>query len=116
MAGNAVESDANTLAKGVNASSREPDFWRRWSIRIRIRLPRRERKAAEDGSIVWYRNVGRAKEPKLKAARLVGKSPAEWGGDNKRGPRDWGLRVKPCVFDWDGPQARGKEKGWAVDV
>lgn len=58
---------------------------------------------AEDGSVVWYRNAGSASEPKLEAARpLVGKSPIEWGGDDKRGPRDWGLRVKPCVFDWDG--------------
>jgi hypothetical protein len=58
---------------------------------------------ADDGSVVWYRNVGSAKEPKLEAAgQLVGKSPVGWGGDDKRGPRDWGLRVKPCVFDWDG--------------
>ena len=58
---------------------------------------------AEDGSVVWYRNAGTAKEPKLEAARpLVGPSPVGWGGDEKRGPRDWGLRVKPCVFDWDG--------------
>src|SRR5260370_3181513 len=58
---------------------------------------------ADDGSAVWYRNVGSAREPKLEAARpLIGKSPLGWGGDDKRGPRDWGLRVKPCVFDWDG--------------
>jgi hypothetical protein len=58
---------------------------------------------AEDGSVVWYRNVGSAKEPKLEAARpLIGASPVGWGGDEKRGPCDWGLRVKPCVFDWDG--------------
>jgi hypothetical protein len=58
---------------------------------------------ADDGSVVWYRNVATSKEPKLEAAReLVGKSPVGWGGDEKRGPRDWGLRVKPCVFDWDG--------------
>jgi hypothetical protein len=58
---------------------------------------------AEDGSVVWYRNVGTARAPRLEAARpLVGKSPVGWGGDDRRGPRDWGLRVKPCVFDWDG--------------
>jgi hypothetical protein len=58
---------------------------------------------ADDGSVVWYRNVGTSKEQKLEAARkLVGKSPVGWGGDEKRGPRDWGLRVKLCVFDWDG--------------
>jgi hypothetical protein len=58
---------------------------------------------AEDGSVVWYRNAGTATEPKLEAARpLIGESPVGWGGDDKRGPRDWGLRVKPCVFDWNG--------------
>jgi hypothetical protein len=58
---------------------------------------------AEDGSVVWYRNVGSPKEPRLEAARtLIPKSPLGWGGDNKRRPGDWGLRVKPCVVDWDG--------------
>jgi hypothetical protein len=58
---------------------------------------------ADDGSVVCYRNAGSTREPKLEAAReLVGKSPVGWGGDDKRGPRDWGLRVKPCVFDWNG--------------
>lgn len=58
---------------------------------------------ADDGSVVWYRNTGGASAAKLEAARqLVGKSPVGWSGDDKRGPRDWGLRVKPCVFDWDG--------------
>jgi hypothetical protein len=58
---------------------------------------------AEDGSVVWYRNAGSRTQPRLEAARsLVGKSPVGWGGDERRGPRDWGLRVKPCVFDWDG--------------
>jgi hypothetical protein len=56
-----------------------------------------------EGRVVWYRNVGTAQAPRLEAARqLVGKSPVGWGGDERRGPRDWGLRVKPCVFDWDG--------------
>ncbi len=58
---------------------------------------------ADDGSVIWYRNVGSARVPKLEAARpLVGQSPVGWGGDAKRSPGDWGLRVKPCVFDWDG--------------
>jgi FG-GAP-like repeat len=58
---------------------------------------------AEDGSVVWYRNVGSAQEPKLEAARtLVGKSPIGWGGDEGRRANDWGLRVKPCVIDWNG--------------
>jgi hypothetical protein len=58
---------------------------------------------AEDGSVVWHRNTGTAREPKLAPARtLIGKSPAGWNGDDSRGPTDWGLRVKPCVADWDG--------------
>jgi hypothetical protein len=58
---------------------------------------------AEDGSVVWYRNVGTAREPKLEAARtLVGKSPVGWNGDDRRRPGEWGRRVKPCVVDWDG--------------
>jgi hypothetical protein len=58
---------------------------------------------ADDGSVVWYRNVGSPKEPKLEAARpLVAKSPVGWGGDDRRGPGEWGLRVKPCVVDWYG--------------
>jgi hypothetical protein len=57
---------------------------------------------AGDGSVVWYRNAGGAKEPKLEAARtLVKESPVGWGGDDRRGPGDWGLRVKPCVVDWN---------------
>jgi hypothetical protein len=58
---------------------------------------------AEDGSVVWHRNIGTAREPKLEAARmLIGKSPHGWGGDEKRQPGDWGLRVKFCVVDWNG--------------
>lgn len=58
---------------------------------------------ADDGSVVWYRNSGDARKPRLEAARqLVGKSPVGRGGDDRRGPRDWGLCVKPCVFDWNG--------------
>jgi hypothetical protein len=57
----------------------------------------------EDGSVVWYRNHGRATEPLLQAAKtLVGQSPVGWKGDDTRQPGEWGLRVKPCVFDWDG--------------
>jgi len=57
----------------------------------------------DEGSVVWYRNVGTAKEPKLAAAQtLVGKSPLGWGDDSRRNPGEWGLRVKPCVVDWTG--------------
>jgi len=57
----------------------------------------------DEGSVLWYRNIGTSRAPKLEAARtLVGKSPLGWGSDDQRQPGDWGLRVKPCVFDWDG--------------
>jgi hypothetical protein len=58
---------------------------------------------AEDGSVVWFRNAGTAAQPRLEAPRpLVGKSPVGWNDDSRRGPNDWGLRVKICVVDWDG--------------
>ena len=58
---------------------------------------------ADDGSVVWFRNTGTPLAPKLAAARqLIGASPLGWGQDDKRRPGDWGLRVKPCVVDWDG--------------
>jgi hypothetical protein len=58
---------------------------------------------ADDGSVVWYRNAGGRSRPRLEAARtLIGKSPLGWGGDDSRQEKDWGLRVKPCVVDWDG--------------
>jgi len=58
---------------------------------------------AEDGSVVWYRNIGTKGRPKLEAARqLIPKSPCGWNGDDSRRPGEWGLRVKPCVIDWDG--------------
>ena len=42
-------------------------------------------------------------QPRLEAARpLIGPSPVGWGDDEKRRPGEWGLRVKPCVVDWDG--------------
>ena len=57
---------------------------------------------SEDGSVVWYRNVGTRKEPALAAAKtLVGKSPLDrQDGDRRKGA--WGTRVKPCVVDWHG--------------
>jgi FG-GAP-like repeat len=58
---------------------------------------------AGDGSVVWFRNEGTAREPRLAAAQvLVPPSPSAWRDDSARGPADWGVRVKPCVVDWDG--------------
>jgi hypothetical protein len=57
----------------------------------------------DEGSVVWFRNIGNAKEPKLAAAEtLIPKSPLGWGGDDQRKEGDWGLRVKICVTDWNG--------------
>jgi hypothetical protein len=57
---------------------------------------------ADDGSVVWFRNVGSRSVPKLERAQtLIAKSPIGLGGEATRGPHDWGVRVKPCVYDWD---------------
>ena len=57
----------------------------------------------DHGSVLWFRNTGTPREPKLESAQtLVGESPLGWGGDDKRARHDWGLRVKPCVVDWNG--------------
>ena len=46
---------------------------------------------------------GHATGPETGGARqLIGPSRLGWGDDSKRRPDDWGLRVKPCVLDWDG--------------
>src|SRR5262249_12967293 len=53
------------------------------------------------GSVLWYRNVGTAKEPKLAAAQtLVAESPSAQGQRGKEAGH--GMRVKVCVTDWDG--------------
>jgi len=58
---------------------------------------------AEDGSVVWFRNEGKRKEPKLTAAKtLVPPSPSPWVGDKARKPGEWGVRARPAVADWDG--------------
>jgi hypothetical protein len=55
------------------------------------------------GSVVWFRNEGKPKEPKLAAAQvLVPPSPSGWNDDKARRPNEWGVRVRPCVVDWDG--------------
>jgi hypothetical protein len=58
---------------------------------------------SEEGSVVWYRNTGKRGNPTLEPARtLIGKSPVGWADDTRRRKGEWGLRVKFCVFDWDG--------------
>src|SRR5262245_36420649 len=58
---------------------------------------------AEDGSVVWFRNEGTRKEPKLAAAKtLVPPSPSPWRDDKSRKPNEWGVRARPAVVDWDG--------------
>jgi hypothetical protein len=58
---------------------------------------------AEDGSVVWFRNEGLRKAPKLTAAKtLVPPSPSPWVGDKSRKPGEWGVRARPAVVDWDG--------------
>ena len=56
-----------------------------------------------DGSVLFYKNEGSAKEPKLaKAQTLVAKSDAfEGDGASKQTIRPGG-RVKICVVDWNG--------------
>jgi hypothetical protein len=56
---------------------------------------------SQNGSVVWFKNVGTAQEPKLEAAKtLIGESPFGWQGTP--GPRDGGVRVRPCVVDYNG--------------
>ena len=57
---------------------------------------------AEDGSVVWYRNVGTKREPVLVAPKtLVGESLLDQRYGDRRNAV-CGQRVKPSVVDWDG--------------
>lgn len=57
-----------------------------------------------DGSVLWYRNEGAPKEPRLGPARALVKA-SSFGGDQ---PPDASFKDKPCmrakvcVVDWDG--------------
>jgi len=56
-----------------------------------------------EGNVDWFRNQGRPSEPRLEAGRpLLGESLVKWGSFNPKRPDQWGLRVKPCVIDWNG--------------
>jgi hypothetical protein len=56
-----------------------------------------------DGSVVWYRNIGAKKEPKLAPGKtLVKACPTNevWSGGLKE--NQCGARAKICVADWNG--------------
>src|SRR5262249_6620517 len=55
------------------------------------------------GGVLWYRNVGVQREPKL-AAPVTLVADGEMGVDPKKAAKDrpWGGRAKVCVTDWNG--------------
>jgi len=56
-----------------------------------------------DGSVIWYRNVGDSRSPRLaEPATLVPASTLGWQDDAERKPGQWGVRAKVCVTDWNG--------------
>lgn len=57
---------------------------------------------AHDGSVVWFRNEGSAKEPRLAAAKVLVPPSTNPGDDKARRPGEWGTRVRPAVADWNG--------------
>jgi hypothetical protein len=57
---------------------------------------------AGDGSVWFYRNIGKAKEPKLAAGvQLVPPGDARFGADAPKKPTR-GIRAKVCAVDWNG--------------
>jgi hypothetical protein len=55
------------------------------------------------GSVVWYRNVGTATEPKLAAGEtLVRESDLNKNWDAGLKDGQWGVRAKICAVDWNG--------------
>jgi hypothetical protein len=57
---------------------------------------------AGDGSVWFYRNIGKGKEPVLAAGvRLVPPGEARYGADAPKEPRR-GIRAKVCAVDWNG--------------
>ena len=58
---------------------------------------------AEDGAVVWHRNLAATGMPKLGPPRtLVAASRFDRKQDGDGGPHDHGIRAKPCVVDWRG--------------
>ncbi len=59
--------------------------------------------SAGDGSVLWFRNVGTAAEPKLAAAKiLVPPGPLPESDEEKAAPDTWGRSSKICVTDFNG--------------
>lgn len=55
-----------------------------------------------EGGVLWCRNVGTRTKPHLSDPReLIPKSPAPWTSDVERTPKQWGVRAKICVTDWN---------------
>ena len=55
------------------------------------------------GSVLWFRNTGSHDKPKLAAPRtLVAESVLAKNPDASLGERQWGLRARVCVVDWNG--------------
>lgn len=58
---------------------------------------------AGDGSVILYRNIGTAKEPKLAAGEtLVPPGAMEYDGKKVSAEATRGVRAKVCVADWNG--------------
>ena len=58
---------------------------------------------AGDGSVLWFRNIGTAAEPKLAAAKvLVPPSTLPESDEEKAAPDTWGRSSKICVTDFNG--------------
>ncbi|MGA2254899.1 MAG: VCBS repeat-containing protein [Thermoguttaceae bacterium] len=56
-----------------------------------------------DGSVLWYRNIGTARQPKLAAAEiLVPASPLPPADDDNPGPIVCGRNTRICVTDFNG--------------
>ena len=56
----------------------------------------------EEGRVTWHRNTGSTGRPLLaKGETILPASPLGWGNEDQRRPADWGVRVKPCVCDWN---------------
>ena len=56
-----------------------------------------------DGSVLWYRNIGTARQPKLAAADvLVSASPLPRSGDDNSRPIACGQNTQICATDFNG--------------